>query len=113
MTTLETLWLENNRLTALPASMAKMTSLQMLNLSGNRLKAVPTWIGSLTGLQTLNLAKNQLTGLPSQIQELKLRHLYLHENGALGLTDEIVHAHADVPSILDYFFRLFPSGSKK
>ena len=58
-----------------------LTGLTDLYLNDNRLTALPPEIGNLTGLTYLNLDDNQLTGIPVTLCQLtKLRKLLLSDN---------------------------------
>jgi hypothetical protein len=120
LTQLKTLDFSGDQLTVLPESLGKLTQLQELNLSGNRLTALPESLGELTQLQTLYLGRNQLTELPKSLSELAsngmLKELYLHDNPALGLPNELLGPKwretgpesGNLPKppkeILDYYF---------
>ncbi|MBK6429774.1 leucine-rich repeat domain-containing protein [Candidatus Amarolinea dominans] len=55
LTSLTSLEISSNQLTALPAELFQLTSLTSLNLSSNQLTALPAEIGQLTSLTSLNL----------------------------------------------------------
>ncbi len=76
-----TLYLSDNALTELPASINGMSALAYLNLDRNRLTALPETIGQMESLKWLRLNNNQLTSLPDSIGNLKnLKRLYLRGN---------------------------------
>ncbi len=65
MSSLETLDLSENRLTALPAGIEGLSKLWMLDLGHNELMEVPEAIGELRGLSGyLYLNHNRLATLP-------------------------------------------------
>lgn len=79
-TSLQTLNLSANPITALPDNIGELTNLQTLDLCGcRRLPSLPSEIGRLTNLQKLNLyGCTHLTALPVGISELsQLRELNL------------------------------------
>ena len=118
LTQLRELYLGTNQLEALPESLGQLTQLQSLDLPRNQLTALPESLGQLTQLRELNLADNQLTALPESLGELAtkgvLQGIYLHENPALGMPDEVLGGRwidsgtARPPKppkeILDYYF---------
>jgi Leucine-rich repeat (LRR) protein len=54
----------------LPAEIGNLTSLTSLRLTHNQLTALPPEIGNLTNLYNLDLHPNKLTTLPSEMQKL-------------------------------------------
>ena len=87
---LQGLYLDGNQLTALPAEIGKLAGLQRLDLQGNQLTALPAEIGRLAGLQRLDLRGNKLTALPAEIGKLAgLQRLDLQGNQLTALPAEI------------------------
>jgi hypothetical protein len=82
LTQLDTLDLDDNKLTRLPESVGNLTRLTTLDLSFNQLTALPETVGNLTQLNRLHLAGNQLTRLPESVGNLtQLNSLDLSGNG--------------------------------
>ena len=78
---IQTLYLSDNALTGLPASIGGLSQLVYLNLDRNRLTALPEEIGELGSLRWLRLNDNQLTAVPDSIGKLQnLKRLYLRGN---------------------------------
>jgi Leucine-rich repeat (LRR) protein len=82
LTGLEELSVAGNRLTKVPAVIAKLRGLRDLNLGQNKLPALDAkLLRSLSGLRCLSLFGNPLAALPeeigclSQLQELRLEGL--------------------------------------
>nr|WP_294929053.1 leucine-rich repeat domain-containing protein [uncultured Flavobacterium sp.] len=66
---LNSLYLNNNALTALPEDFGGMESLVTVNLSSNQIKAIPVSTGNLDKLVTLNLASNQIEVLIKDLEK--------------------------------------------
>ncbi|MCF7799376.1 leucine-rich repeat domain-containing protein [Candidatus Babeliales bacterium] len=78
---IETLYLDNNDLTDLPAEIGKLENLKFLYLSNNKLTKLPKEIGNLKKLVSLDLADDLLVDLPEEINQLtNLECLYLRGN---------------------------------
>jgi len=87
---LETLSLEDNKLTSLPESIGNLSSLKELWLDHNQLTTLPESIGNLSSLETLYLHNNELTTLPESITKLKsLQTLRLINNKLMTLPESI------------------------
>ena len=87
--------------------------MQTLHLEGNQLSSLPAEIGQLSNLQTLYLRSNQLSSLPAEIRKLtKLKKLDLRRNPVpvppeiLGPKD-LSRDPGDVNEILDFYFRSY------
>ncbi len=95
-TTVRQLNFGRNRIKRISPSMfAAWTRLQHLYLHQNRLAELPASLGQLTALVSLNLANNALTDLPEQLGELKaLRALQVSENRLTRLTPAITRCTA-------------------
>ncbi len=87
---LQTLSLNFNLLSSLPAEIGNLNQLTEIGLGGNQLASLPAEIGNLSHLTTLNLASNQLTSLPAEIGNLaSLTNLILSYNQLTSLPAEI------------------------
>ena len=64
------LWLGNNRLQALPSSIARLPELQHLFLEGNQLTELPAELASLRQLQRIQVQDNPLTNVPPALRTL-------------------------------------------
>ena len=67
---LEWLYLKNNNITTLPASIAKLKHLKVVNLCNNKITTLPISIGELKRLEQLGLSYNNITTLPASISNL-------------------------------------------
>lgn len=86
LTFLDSLWLNDNKLTNLPYDFDNLTKLKTLSLSRNYFKDLPENIGNFSGLENLYLDDNQLEVLPDSMKRLtKLKKLSL-KNNALSLS---------------------------
>lgn len=93
---LQSLILENNKLTAIPSEISQLTKLREINLSGNQLTVVPPEISQLTNLKSLVLSDNKLVILPARIGQLE--NLQLLDLGGNMLTQ--------IPSTIDQLKKL-------
>ena len=66
----ESLDLQSNQLTSLPAEIGQLAGLTELDLHRNQLRSLPAEIGQLAGLTRLLLYHNLLTSLPAEIGQL-------------------------------------------
>ncbi|KAL3893912.1 MAG: hypothetical protein SGCHY_005569 [Lobulomycetales sp.] len=64
LTSLTSLDLSRNRITAIPESIGNLTSLTRLILAVNQITAIPESIGNLASLTSLDLKINQITAIP-------------------------------------------------
>ncbi|MEM9448103.1 MAG: COR domain-containing protein, partial [Cyanobacteria bacterium P01_E01_bin.6] len=112
LTSLQSLVLSGNQLSALPSEIGQLTSLQSLDLSGNQLSALPTEIGQLTSLQSLDLIANPLRTLPTEIGQLtSLQSLYLRDNPLEDPPPEIVTEGTQ--RILNYMRQKLEQGTEQ
>jgi internalin A len=105
---LQVLFLNDNQLTTLPPAIDHMINLQAIHLGGNQLTAVPFEIGQLPNLQVLDISDNHITTLPTvmhRLQKLREHHLY---GNPLPLPLEILGNYANPGNfqvILDTYFQ--------
>lgn len=80
-TNLVALYLNDNKLTRLPAEISRLNKLQKLELSRNKLRTLPVELGDMTELRELNLNGNLLRILPNELGRLfQLKALGLQGN---------------------------------
>ena len=97
------LWVQRNQLTALPAEISELRNLTSLDFRGNRLTALPAEITELRNLTSLDLRGNQLTALPAEITELRnLTSLDLRGNQLTAVPAEISELRSLTSLALSY-----------
>ncbi|GLC33883.1 hypothetical protein PLESTB_000814300 [Pleodorina starrii] len=84
-----TLNLRDNKLTALPPTIAGCSAMVELYLGRNQLANVPPELGLVSALKTLELRDNKITCLPPEICELRLGLLDLANNELRSLPPEL------------------------
>lgn len=75
---LQTLYLNHNALTSIPAEITHLKHLELLDLSGNALPHIPPEMGMLSSLKELYLFDNLITTLPPELG-------FLHQLQTLGI----------------------------
>ncbi len=84
------LGLNDNELTCLPDEIGRMTTLEDLWIPENQLVSLPTTIGGLKNLRDIWLTRNRLSSLPSEVGQLNcLTKLKLEANELMGLPEEL------------------------
>ncbi len=96
LTSLQSLTLSGNLLTALPPEIGKLGALTLLALGGNQIAELPREIGSCSSLRSLTLSENALAALPIELGRLqKLRTLRIDGNPSLArLPDSLCELRA-------------------
>jgi hypothetical protein len=75
------LYLEYNRLSMLPTALARMAGLQGMYFTANRFTKIPPFVFGMTRLKKLQFAKNAITTLPAELGNLtELMHLNMSAN---------------------------------
>ena len=82
---LESLTLNNNRLTSLPDTLCHLSALRDVNLAYNQLQQVPTQLGGLKALASVDLSHNRLAAVPPAIKSLHVIELNLNGNSVSSL----------------------------
>lgn len=78
---LQTLQLQNNKLTTLPNSTLHLQFLKIVDLTNNKIQCFPTYLKELPKLKQLILSKNQIIIIPECINEFpSLTKLELNNN---------------------------------
>lgn len=67
MASLESLVLDNNKLTTIPETIGNCSFLNNLSAINNQLKSLPESMADLSNLVTINLSENELTSLPEHL----------------------------------------------
>ena len=68
---LRRIYLRDNLLTSVPATLKDLPSLTDVDLSGNPLKEVPAWLAEKKGLKNLSFSRTQLSKLPENLEAWK------------------------------------------
>ncbi|GFU31164.1 CCR4-NOT transcription complex subunit 6-like [Nephila pilipes] len=93
MTSLTSLYLNNNSLTSIPGEISLLVNLAHLNLSFNQLRNIPPEMGDMTSLRELLLNNNNISTLPTQLGKLfKLCKLELNGNPLGGHIMDIIRS---------------------
>lgn len=84
------LYLEFNQLQTLPPALARMPSLEGMYYTANRFSEVPPFVFGMTRLKKMQFSKNAITTLPPELGNLtELRHLNLSNNKIAVVPDSI------------------------
>lgn len=90
LSTLKSLWLDDNQLDTFPVVLCSLINLTELRLSSNQMPFVPQSISALKNLTTLALDNNKLTEFPVGILDLTcLEHLWIRQNLLTELPENI------------------------
>lgn len=90
LSSLMTLWLDDNHFDDFPVVLCSIRSLEELRLSGNQLQFIPQSISTLANLKTLALDNNKIEDFPMGILELPyLENLWLRQNLLRELPDSL------------------------
>src|SRR5208282_5344010 len=82
------LYLHDNRLSSLPASLERLTKLRYLNISGNAFEVFPECVSRMASLIELRASDNPMTALPDLVGQLSaLRELHLRNNKLTSLPE--------------------------
>jgi len=89
--TIESLILQNNKLTILPENIGNLTKLKIIKLDHNLLTCLPNEIANLQFLENISIASNKLVTFPIQLCRLgkTLKSLNLSDNLISVLPNEI------------------------
>ncbi len=75
------LYLEFNQLSTLPAALARMPALEGMYFTANRFTEVPPFVFTMKSLKKMQFSKNAITVLPPELGNLaELRHLNMSAN---------------------------------
>ncbi|MDB9427292.1 COR domain-containing protein [Microcystis aeruginosa CS-564/01] len=92
LTSLQYLYLRNNRISEIPEALAHLTSLQHLNLRNNQISEIPEALTQLTSLQRLILSNNQISEIPEALAQLtSLQVLNLNNNQISEIPEALAH----------------------
>jgi hypothetical protein len=87
---LRVLWLEYNEIMSIPLEISSCSQLRELSLNDNLISSIPPAIGSCPELRELSLNHNQISSIPSEISSCpKLRVLSLNHNQVSLIPDTI------------------------
>ncbi len=90
LSSIKTLWLDDNQLDSFPTCLCSITGLEVLRLTGNNISSIPQSLALLVNLVTLAIDNNKLTEFPIGCLHLpKLEHLWLRQNKIQVLPENI------------------------
>ena len=90
LSTIKTLWLDDNHLDNFPSCLCNITGLELLRLTGNNISSIPHSASALVNLVTLAVDNNNISEFPTCCLLLpKLEHLWLRQNKMRTLPDRI------------------------
>jgi len=90
LSTIKTLWLDDNQLDTFPICLCSIPGLEVLRLTGNNITSIPQSVAVLINLVTLALDNNNITEFPTGILHLpRLEHLWLRQNKLAILPENV------------------------
>lgn len=90
LSSLKTLWLDDNQLEQFPICLCQLTGLISLRLTGNDMETLPSSISALVALETLAVDNNRLKEFPVGCLRMpNLKHLWLRQNKLEDLPDNL------------------------
>lgn len=90
LSTIKTLWLDDNHLDTFPLCLCSIIGLELLRLTGNNISSIPHSVSALVNLVTLAVDNNNISEFPIGCLLLpKLEHLWLRQNKLKILPDRI------------------------
>jgi Leucine-rich repeat (LRR) protein len=92
LTSLNDLFVKNNKLTTLPSSIGNLKTLRRVSFKNNQLTILPDIFGNLESIRELAISENQLKVLPASIGNLKsLLSLWFYSNQLESLPESFGH----------------------
>jgi len=114
LSSLTTLQIDKNALTALPNGIGELSNLTALITSNNAIESIPEGIGNLTNVWYLDLGYNNLETLPSSISNMSsLEYLYIFGNNLSSLPESICDLDLDWNGLDNGFMPYFACGGNE
>lgn len=90
LTSLRSLWLDDNLLNEFPICLCELVNLTSLRLSGNSISELPSTVANLQKLEVLALDNNDFEEIPDCVYELSnLRELWIRQNKISHIPEDI------------------------
>lgn len=90
LSTIKTLWLDDNQIDTFPICLCSIPGLEVLRLTGNRITHIPQSVAVLVNIITLAVDNNNISEFPTGILHLpKLEHLWLRQNKLTVLPENL------------------------
>jgi CCR4-NOT transcription complex subunit 6 len=109
-TFLTCIYLNNNRLTALPKELGLLKCLTKLDVSGNQIVAIPPQLGMLTNLKEFLLFDNDVQSLPSELGTLYQLEVFGLEGNPLMEPYKGVFLKEGSQGLISYLLETKPLG---
>ena len=97
---LKFLWLDNNRISILPASIGELSQISELYLGENQIKVLPQQIKDCKKLRILYLGNNEFKILPDEILDMKIYLLAIYGNQIYNISESYKRCKAPMKILI-------------